>query len=253
MKKLTALLVALIISAAVRAYAEDYQPSGKISVIIWNQYLGGTAAVARKAPVLQTDLYLQLPHGFYLEPWISTDFNRNFANDFGKEIDWNVGWAGKIDGFGLDLGASYFDLVRLFSANGPIGDIIELHGEVNRSFRLIAFDRAHTITPYLRFEGKLPIREEVDKGLYAHVGLRHSWQIFSSLRLDHSVETFYDTGAFRFRPALIGVYQVGLNWKLTKSISIGPQVKFSMPLAFQGMPDRRRGEAAFGGGITFEF
>lgn len=238
--------------ASSTAYAGEYQFSGRLSTTIWDQYLGESGGVARRAPVLQTDLYLQLPHGFYFEPWVSTDFNRNFSDDFGKEIDWNIGWTGKVKEFNLDIGASYFDIARLFSLNGPIGDIVEVHGEVNKRFTLAG--GAHTLTPFLRVEGKLPLKEQVSKGAYTIIGLRHNWQVTPWLRFDQSLLTFYDTGAVVFRPALMGAYQAGLNWKLSRNISLGlPQVKFSTPLIYPGKEDARRGRAAFGASLIFEF
>lgn len=105
MRKLVVVLaVSIGILASSAAHGEEYQLSGRLSTTIWNQYLGASGDVTRKAPVFQVDLYLQLPYGFYFEPWISTDFNRNFSDDFGKEIDWSIGWAGKVKGFNFDTG-----------------------------------------------------------------------------------------------------------------------------------------------------
>lgn len=149
---------------------------------------------------------------------------------------------------------SYFDLARLFSVNGPIGDIVQIHGEASKGFGFTLGGWAHTLTPYARLEGYLPTREEIGKGLYTHIGLRHNWQVTPWLSFDHSLETFYDTGVAGFKPVLMGVYQAAVNWKLAKHISLGlPQVKLSTPLMFLGKEDSRQGQAAFGTSLTFDF
>ncbi len=228
-----------------------FRVNATVTEKILSEYVVSNGSVVHDRPVSQLDLFVEFPDfgNYYVDVWWSSGFNDDFSGGFDDEIDGSIGCAPAVGGFAFNFGLDFFDTVDLFSGDGPVGDMFQLHGEVAHPFSLGV---SHILTPYVRLEIQLPIREEVEDGLYTHVGVRHVWSMAPFLSLYHQWRFFHDTGAYGFKEAIIGRYDLSLNWKWGDAITVhAPLLIYSDPLT--SVPDDRKGEFIYGIGFNITF
>ncbi len=248
------LALGIVLSFLLQAYAAsaaDHVSVTSTSKLL-SRYVGNNGAVLYNKPVVQTDVFVLLPRGFYADLWWSTGLDSTFSNDGGDEIDWNVGWSGQIGaGVVFDVGVSFLDLAELFRGRGPIPDFVQPYTGIEKTFTP---SESHSLTPYLRIEFLLPVRDDVRKGMYVHLGLKHTWKATEFLVLNQKAFVLYDTGVAGFDPALIGQYQTSFDWSLSKRWTLSaPIFKFSIPLSSVSSTDGRESKMVYGFGLSFLF
>lgn len=214
----------------------------------WSKYLVNKGVLVHDKPVLQTGLTYAAGGGFFLDLWHSSGLDgTSLSSDFGDETDYTVWWSGKVESLDLQVGLAYFDLFPLFSTKN---DILQPYGEVTRSFALTT---SHTVSPYIRVEVGIPMRDGVPRrGAHAYFGTRHDWHALPFLAINHRGWLLYDTGAYGFDNGVLYGYRLDTNWAITKALTVSvPSVKFTGPLA--GIHDRRKHEGIVGVGFSLWF
>lgn len=240
------ILVAIIsLGIVIGVVAAEDEISATLSSKVWSNYLGVTGSEIHSGAVLQTDLFISLPRGFYFDIWHSMGLDdTKLSSNYGDEVDYTLGWAGNIKGLGLDLGLSYYDCFKIFRGSGY--DAFVLYSEASKPIQL---SRTHLLTPFVRFEFQLPTGD-LKNGLYSYAGVKHSWQITPKMTIKQKANLFYDTGAYGMKSGLLGHYEASLSWQLTKYFSVEPlNIKARLPIT--SFHDERKSDVAFGTGITF--
>lgn len=249
MRRLTVAVLAVCIISGITASvtnAKDF--SVTLSTKVWSEYLGANGAIFHDKPVLQTDLFILLPKGFYLDFWHSAGLNdTDFSSDFGDEIDVTIGWKGTIKGFGVNVGISYFNIVELDEI--PKGDVMQPYVGLNKGFKI----REHSFIPYVQAEFPFPVKGGTpEKGIFIRGGIHHNWQPTPILAIHQKVGVAYDSGALGFEETGIAEYNVDTRWDVSKKITLDiPSIKFMTPVT--SVSDDRGPTVVIGAGVTFHF
>lgn len=242
----------LLVGVAGTVFADDSAGnlSFKVSSKVYSRYLNaGAGNILHDKPVIQTDLFVSLPKGFYFDFWHSAGLDgTGLSSDSGDEIDYTVGWSGEVKNLNLDIGAYYFDCVDIFKS--PRGDFVEPYLEVNKSFDISKNQR---LTPYVWFGFIYSAKEdEFGHGFYTRFGVKHAWQINPKLRFSQKANLFFDDGACGFDSGVLGEYRCDLSWQISKSTTLDLiSVKAITP--FTSLSDSRKTEIVYGAGITRRF
>jgi len=248
---LITLVVVFIGTGVLIPQAKAEGASVTVSTKVLSQYLGSDGAIFHDKPVLQTDVFIQLPRGVYIDFWHSVGLDgTDMSSDYGDEIDYTLGWSGTLKGFVLDTGVSYFELVELLDI--PQGDVIQPYIEVSKGFNT---NKSQSLTPYFRVEFPFPAKgSSPEKGILTYGGLRHTWQGSPMLTMNQEVYVLRDDGAFGFDSAVVGQYHIRLSWNYFKRINIDfLSLDVSTPLTSVSDADGRKTEVVVGGGLTFNF
>lgn len=250
-KKIIWLIVLVTgITEVVFADSSSEDISFTLSSKVYSQYLiADTGHIGHDKPVIQTDLFISLPKGFYFDLWHSAGLDgTGLSSDYGDEIDYTVGWNGKLGEINLDLGVSYFDLVDLFKL--PHGDLIRPYLELNKGFDIT---ESHRLTPYVYLGFPYSAKgDEFGHGFFVRSGIKHAWQITPELTLNQKTNLFFDNGACGFDSGILGEYRCDIGWQISKSTTIDLiSLKFVTP--FTSLSDSRETEIVYGVGITHRF
>ncbi len=244
------LLVA--VSAANAANAGDY--SLTFSTRVLSRYVSSSSgAVFSDRPVSQSEMFVTMPNkGLWFHVWLSkglgdTDFNYNYSN----EVDYGVGWTGKLKEAKVTIGIYYYDMIKTFQM--PSGDIYSPFLEISKDFSLAS--GKHTFAPYGRFEYFLPVDRDKWSGTrtFSHVGLRHIWKISSKWGVSQQARGIYDSGGLGgAEHTILGMYSLAVNWCVAESLTVNPLAyTFSTPLS--AVSDGRAPQNIIGMGISYVF
>ncbi len=243
-------LCALMLLLAFWSQPASADVSATLTSKVLSRYVLVNGADVYRKPVVQSELLLLLPKGFYADLFWSTGMNTQFSHDLDDEVDWTVGWSGNVGkGVVLDFGVTYFDLRSLWSTKGPVGDFIQPFAQAEKTFSL---SESQSLTPYLRLEVLFPTHADIRTGSYVHLGVRHVWTVSDVLALNQKLFLVGDSGAAGFDAVVIGHYQAGLDWRMAKKLTLTlPTLKFSSPLSH--VSDGRQGEFVYGLGMSLAF
>ncbi|MDP3794749.1 MAG: hypothetical protein Q8R13_02355 [bacterium] len=200
-------------------------------------------------PALQTDVFVTFPGGFYFDFWHSAGLgNLSLSSDFADEIDYTLGWIGKIRNFTVDMGVAYFDLIELLDM--PRGDIWRLHFDICRQIDLA---NEHWVRPFARIEGLYPAGGDTpESGMNLRIGLLHWLRLGSHVGIAQKLSLIYDDGMGGLQPAVLGKYEVGPQWSLPRKLTLeAPYVKVNGP--FTGVTDGRNWHVVVGAALSFKF
>ena len=220
-----------------------------------NQY-GSTGGISfYDKPVLQNSLTVTLPSGFNAQVWHSTGINSDLLNNPGAEIDFYLGWSGRLywlensflNSLEWDVYISYQDYPGLFSRMKE--DFLGLGFEVKKPFEL---NEDHVLSPFVAVEYYYPLSGNGgEQGAYASAGLKHSWKIWKSISLEQSVRGTYDSGVYGMESGLVGAYTASLQWKATDHLNVDlGLVQYTIPIS--SFHDRSN-EIVYGAGIRYDF
>lgn len=249
MRKLAQALMTVFMGCQmVAADEQDEKLQLTLSTKAWSSYVFNSGVEFHDEPVVQTDAFLQLRHGFYLDLWWSAGLDDTYlSSNFGDEVDYTVGWS---DDVGkkliLDVGVSYFDIINLFDS-GETSDVIKSYAKLSRTFPV---GRIHELTPLFAIEWHKPLKGNFD-GVYTWTGLRYRWQVSDLFSLNSEAGLLYDSGAYGFESAIVWYANAELSWQLNETISLQlPSVRLTTPLGHK--PDRET-QLVFGAGMSFNF
>lgn len=229
------------------AEAGSWTPSWTFSVDMLSKYVGGPNNILLyDKPVNQNNIRAQWKSGFYVNVWNSQILGTESpVGNAGNEIDYAVGYAGKLGSFGFDISLSYFDLSapKLFEFRG---DIVQIGLELNREF---TFDE-HTFTPYLRVEPSWVTAHAAPFGAYFHAGVGHRWKVNDFLSIADSARVVYDAGVYGMTEGYNARFDFSPVWKLTPELDLRlPYARYFVPLSHYG--DGRKNELVLGVGLDW--
>ncbi len=245
---LTAVLVLIFFLAASAANAGDY--SLAFSTKILPRYVSGSSgAVFYDRPVLQTDLFLTMPHGLWFDLWLSKGLDDfGLAENYSNEVDYGFGWTGEIKTLCITAGVYYFDLMKVLRV--PSGDLVQPFLEVSKTFSLT---KTHTVSPYGRFEYLFSADQKIWSGTrnFSHAGLKHGWKISQKWSISQRMNLIYDSGGLGgAENTTLGQYGLTVNWMVTENFTVNPLIyTFSAPL--NPVNDGRTAQNVIGFGISY--
>lgn len=245
-------VVFFLVAVPVAANAGDYSLTFATGVL--SRYVSScSGAVFSDRPVSQSEVFVTTPKGLWFHVWLSkglgdTDFNYNYSN----EVDYGIGWKGKLKEVDMTIGIYYYDMIKTFQM--PNGDIYSPFLEISKDFSLAS--GKHTFAPYGRFEYFLPMdKDKWSSGTrtFSHVGLRHIWKISSKWSISQKARGIYDGGGLGgAEHTILGMYSLAVNWCVAENLTVNPLVyTFSTPLSVVG--DGRAPQNIIGVGIAYVF
>lgn len=221
-------------------------------VEVQDKYLISKGITIYDGPVIQTNLTIDLPKGFYLGLfWSKSGDSPDFTDTLGNEVDYTFGWTGGVKDFRLDFGVSYFDIGKVFSVKG--GDAVQIYFGVEKD---IVVSDLHTLTAYMRTEIYKPVGGwdgNAHAGAHIFMGVKHQLRLHKHVTLNQKIAVMYDTGTFVASDhGFLGHYNLDVSWKLTNTISTSvPALKLIFPIS--NLNDGRGVEHAVGGSLNFRF
>lgn len=249
MNKILSLVLAGLFAANVVAETEaEDKLTVNLSTKVWSEYLFTNGAIFHDKPVVQTDLFVGLPKGFYADLWWSAGLDGTDASsDFGDEIDYTLGWAGSLGKLDVDLGITYIDLFELFDS-GEDGDVLQPYIELGQTLKL---GEKHEFTLYTVFQWHQPLKDSMSNGGYLISGAKDLWQISPKVSVSSEVSVLYDSGAYNYDDGLVGFANFEMSWQITKSFSMQlPSIKVAEPISTS---DERKTQIVSGLGFSINF
>jgi len=248
-------LMSVFLSAGTVFAAEEIKAEKPFTITLSSKWMSsylGAAGSKFHGRVVQSELLLETPSGFYFGIWNSVGLNdSDWSGDYGDEMDYTIGWSGPVfDDFNLDVGITYWDCLdvgRMFDKSGE--DVLYPYIELSKE---IYNKNNHTFTPYIKVAVPYPAKTTApERGVYIFSGLRHGWQINDKLSFSQDIGLVHDDGAFGMDSGFEGAYKLSLDYSLTESVTINC-------LTFQAytpltIHDERVTETAIGCGISITF
>jgi len=222
-------IVVLVCSCTVSANPDgknldgEWDPEGYLSVTWQERYIGlRVSGLFYEDPMLWTELFLNLPKGFFADFWLSTDTQDGDINSsWGDEFDFTLGWMTSWNKLDVIISASQYVCLpsnHLWgSGNAWSADLI-----VSRDVESPWKDHSFTLSFWT---GYLAMNDEFEKGAaYLLPNVKHTWKhpfgiggcTFSQTAMfawDDGFNSNSSDGVFlRWMPSL--------NWKLTDSLNL---------------------------------
>jgi hypothetical protein len=174
------------------------------------KYLGKIGVVAWNKPVNQSELTASWKNGSFLDLWTSTGFDKQ--SNFGDEVDYTVGWAGKH----WSMGATWIDLSPQLSMHG--GDILQSAITFQQSFNI----QGQSMTAYVEAD-RLEVTEDPSKnsssfGL-AGIKFQRPWR---KLSMGSDVSVMKETGIFGSKPVLLKRFIESMSLQVNKTLTLTP-------------------------------
>lgn len=248
MKKLFILnvIIGLAVLFAVTVMAEvpatDIGPSVSFRSVVGDKYVCfGSGSLLYNKPVIQSDLFISFNDGLYVDLWDSKSLNSSWEN-YGNEIDYGLGWSGKIYGFGLDVGVFYYDEPSGLTFDEK--DSWNSHIKISRDLRVC--------TVYGSLDNYMVMPDsEVEGGNLCTLGAQKALEVNKLLSAKTYASVAYDDGAYCGDNGLIFHTGGELDWRITKKLTlIVPEVKVYVPLTVQ---DARENEIVLYSGFSYQF
>jgi len=257
MKKLVAvgMVLSIILVSAVMVKADDTVEI-EFSSSYLSKYIGENGVVWHNKSVVQTEVSIYSPSGFYVGGWHSTGIDKDVRGNDGAEIDIYLGWSGTIEWIDthfakdveIDVGITYLDIPTLLNTKG---DFLQPYVGVKKTFVL---NESHEVAPYLRFEFPFPLAEDSPSGswgVYGYLGVEHSWKLHEKVSLEHAIGVTYDGGAFDQEEGFVGLYKAQLKILLAKRLDINlGLLQVTTPISH--MKDRDT-EVVYGAGLALRW
>lgn len=210
MKK-SVLLFSFSVLVICTVMAQDFNLSGQ--KVLRSKYVGPDGLTFYDKPVIQGNITLDHKSGFFVDLWISSGLNTNWSTDWDDEMDYTLGWSGKIKPIQISTSISYFDDINIwqFSYNDVIKSEvrIDLPKKINKWLEVIYFvDYANYFIP----DKKTPF----NGGNIYSLGIDNEIIISEKIKITPSVQFSYDDGAFEVKPGCFIKMSSNLNLTLTK-------------------------------------
>jgi hypothetical protein len=240
---IAAILIALMWTCTMEANETNGLPSVTFKSAYANKYLAfGSGSVLYDKPVIQSDLFISFPCGFYLDLWNSKSLEGKWNENFGNEVDYGIGWAGSVHGYSINIGVTYFDEPDVFTLGA--GDILYSHASIAHAYwkwMVSATWENYVTMPNTGIEG----------GNLFSIGIARSFQLHERVQLNTSTAIVYDDGGFGRDDGFLQKGNVGLDWKITEKLTLNaPSVNFYVPISVH---DARNTDSVIFAGLTYRF
>lgn len=203
----------------------------------------GTGYVVYDRPVVQSDLEIGLPLGFRVNILNSKSLNGGWGETFGDEMDYTLGWKGKvIEKIGLDVSVTFLDELHLFQ----LGEDDLLYTRLHLSYTLNEWKFSAIWENYTTISsGHLTGGELLGAGISREFALVGEW-----LALEVETATLYNTGALH-RDGFFQRGMVSLGWEITEGLTvIAPRVDFYIPFQHD---HHQENDAVVFAGLKYQF
>lgn len=180
-------------------------PPVKLTIVslVRSKYQTRNLINAMDGPVVQTDFFVQLPRGWFVDVWTSTGLDQK-AN-FGDEVDYGIGWSGEH----VMLSLTGLELTRG-------GNIIQATGQVFATTSI----RGHTFTPFAEVT-RLQVTKDAAENSATQfwAGLLHAWGK-GRISISQEASVLHETGLFGFGETTIGKFVGDLDIRLNPKFTL---------------------------------
>jgi hypothetical protein len=203
-----------------------------------SKYVGSSGSVSEDGPAIQPSFTLTHESGIYASIWNSTGFRESL----GDEVDYSIGWTGEKYGFGINIGVSYYDFVKLF--HGRSGNVWASYGELCRNVNVgnVKF------VPSVRIEGDFAEAdtEDFSDGWSITPGIRCEKE-FAGINFWDEILLTYDNGTFGNHVTTTPQNKIGLDFDVC-GVTVSPNLLVSLP-----SDKNRTDEVVWGISVSHDF
>lgn len=215
-------IVCLCLIGKARGEETNADFTANASVGFANKYVGPSGNMYKDSPVIQPSLTVAYKNGLYASAWGSLGICEGLSD----EVDYLLGWAGKVGGLDADIGAGYYDFTKMF--HGRSGNAWAVYGKVSHDIELPGF--GGTMTPYVRLEGDIADKDtDWSGGWLATVGQHYSKE-FHGLKPWADASLSYDNGTYDYDVTTTFQYKLGFDWNI-HGVKVTPNALLSVPSA----------------------
>ncbi len=245
------ILLALFMSAIIlttSATAQDFTVKGQ--TVVRSQYVGfDDGLVFYPDAVMQGNITLAHRSGLFLDLWYSSGFNTAWSTNWDDEIDYTLGWNGKINGdLDLSISATYFD-------NYGVGDL--LYNDVVKGFVRIGLptskiNESFSLTPFASWTGYFIPDDKTpfEGGNVFALGLDSELAIACWLKVASTTVIGWDDGCFGVKPGSIFRHTSTVNVQISEHVTWNAlEATIYVPLGNRNM----RNEVVLGTGLSWSF
>jgi len=244
MKKLVAFLFFVMVSCiTVTVNAQDFSLNGQ--TMVRSKYVGPDGLQFYGDPVIQSNFTLNHKSGLFFDLWISSGFNTKFSNDWDDEIDYTLGWSGKISSFLLNSSLSYFDDFDNF--NFTYNDVGKGNIHLGYPKQIKPWLKVVPYVDYITFI--IPNKNTPFNGgnMYS-VGFDNEIIITEKIKVTPLIQFSLDDGALGVKAGSLLKLASNLNWTLSKHFVWNVvEATFYSPSNKRGMKD----ELVLGAGLSW--
>jgi len=237
-KKINALsilcLVALLVSSPVFAQEkESWTPSGFFSFSLQEKYIGfNLPEVFHEEPVLWSELFINLPSGFYVDFWHSIGLDdSDFSSNWGDEFDICTGWKKDFDDFSLDFYTSLYNVHPI--EDWWSGDFIQFTGLISKEIDLDS--ESHSLTAGVKICWVACLDEFEEGAVVVNPFISHVWDKpfdIECFEFNQKLKTLWNSGFINTESDdLSFMYSANFNWQLKENLTLtAPGVTLLLPL-----------------------
>ena len=208
------------------ATSDGWVPNGFLFVGWQEQYLA--TRISRNLspePVLWTELFVNLPKGFFLDIWSSVDAADNgVKTKFGDEVNFTLGWKGTFTEMDVAVSAGYLNIAPLDAWGRD--DVMVQSLFISKLFE---FER-HSLLPEFRIEHLSPTEDLGGGGVFFLPNITHVWKKpfgIRSLSFSQQWKFVWQEGKFKNNDPNGKFVQLdaALVWNAVKNVEIVPGVR----------------------------
>jgi hypothetical protein len=211
-----------------------------------SKYLFSSGANLYDKPVVQSEVFVSLVNGIFLDVWNSVPVClHELGDNYATEIFTTVGWMGNIKEYTIQAGLSYEDIHH--TLHFEASDYIILSSEVLREFK----KGKMSVSPFARTEVNFTRNGSSNGDVFVKMGSRYEYSLCPLLTLKGKMMVVYDPGIAGGNVAWVGNIDMGLWWKWARANIEFPYIRFVQPLT--RVTDGRKADIVYGAGMTFTF
>jgi hypothetical protein len=243
------ILLALFVSAILtaRTTAEDFTVKGQ--TVVRSQYVGfDNGLVFYPDGVIQGNITLAHKSGLFLDLCYSSGFNTDWSTNWDDELDYTLGWNGKVKNLDLTMSLTYFDNYSV--GRMPYNDVIKSFfrlgfptKKVNEYFSLTPFG---SYTGYFIPDNNTPF----EGGNVFALGFDSEVTLTSRLKIASSTSIGWDDGGFGVKTGSIFKHSSTVNVQVSKHFTWNIlEASVYVPLGNRNM----KNEVVWGTGLSWSF
>ncbi len=243
------ILLALFVSAFLTTLATAQNLTVKGQTVVRSQYVGfDNGLVYYPDGVIQGNITLMHKSGIFLDLWYSSGFNTDWSTDWDDELDYALGWNGKVRNLDLTMSLTYFDnySVGSLSYNDVVKGFVRLGlptRKINECFSLTPFG---SYTGYFIPDDKTPF----EGGNVFALGLDSEVTLASWLKVASSTSIGWDDGCFGVKSGSIFRHSSMVNVQVSKHFTWNAlEATVYIPIGNRNM----KNEVVWGSGLSWSF
>jgi hypothetical protein len=243
------ILIALLVSAFLTntVIAQDFTIKGQ--TVVRSQYVGfDDGLVFYPDGVIQGNITLAHKFGFFLDLWYSSGFNTDWSTDWDDELDYALGWNGKVNNLDLTASITYFDDHSVGSM--PYNDVVKSFVRIGMPTNKIS--EHLNCTPFASYSGYfIPDNyTPFEGGNVFALGFDSGITLTPTLSITSSTSFGWDDGGFGVKPGCIFKHSSTVNIQASKHLTWNIlEATIYVPIGNRNM----RTEIVWGTGLSWSF